>query len=105
MTQVQPAFWANYRGRNDPQLPPQIAYTYTFAYTIVGQAPVNLSYTVQGPPQLTRENYVELKWTPIVGLLAVTISRGGTNLFQSNGAEQGCVDQGQIISSTTGVQI
>ena len=103
MTQVQPAFWCKYRGPVDPQIPNTTAYNYTFTYTIVGNAPQNLSYGVLGPPQLTKQRYVEIKWSPIVGLVAVTVVRGGTNIFQSTGAEQGFRDEGQFISATTGV--
>lgn len=104
MTQVAPGFAARYRGRVDPSVPLNTAYNYQFTYTIVGQAPTNLAYGVLGPPQLTKENYIELYWTPIVGLIQVTINRAGNIIFQSPGSECGCMDQGQLTSSTTGVR-
>lgn len=99
------ALVARYRGRVDPALMPlNTAYNYTGSFTIVGQAPVNISFGVLGPPQLTRENYIELVWPYVPGLIRVTVNRGVTNIFDSNGAELGFKDQGQLISSTTGVQ-
>lgn len=106
MTQVQPAFWVRYRGRNDPQAPGNnTAYNYVLSYTIVGNAPVNLAYSCLGPPQLNRENFIEVKWVPIVGLIQVTITRNTVTLFQSNGSECGFTDQGQFNSATSGVLV
>lgn len=105
MNTYAPAFAVRYRGRNDPATPLNTAYNYQLTYTIVGNAPANLLYSVLGPAQLTRENYIELMWSPIVGLIKVTISRSGTTLFESAGSEGGFTDQGQYNSSTSGVRI
>lgn len=104
MTQTVPAFWVKYRGEVDPQKPSlTTAYNYSFTYTIVGNAPANLLYGCLGPPQLTKRDYIEVNWTPILGLVQVTVSRNTIGIFQSNGASQGFRDEGQIISSTGGV--
>lgn len=102
MTQVIPAFWVRYRGTVDPQIPNTTSYVYTINYTIVGLAPTALGYTVLGPPQLNKQRFMEINWSPIVGLIAVTVTRGGINIFQSSGAEQGFRDEGQFLSATTG---
>ena len=103
MTQVQPAFWVRYRGAVDPQIPNTTTYTYQLTYTIVGNVPVNLSYACLGPPQLNRERFIDISWSPIVGLIRVVITRNTVVMFDSLGAEGGFSDQGQFNSSTTGV--
>lgn len=101
---AQPAFWARYRGAVDPAIPNSTTYTYQLIYTIVGNAPQNLTFSVMGPPQLTRQRFIEIRWSPIVGLIRATVTRASANLFDSNGAEGGFLDQGQFNSSTTGVR-
>lgn len=99
------AMAVRYRGSVDPaNMPLMTAYNYTGSFTIVGQAPVNRLFGALGPPQLTRERYMEIVWPYVPGLIRVTVSRGVTNVYDGNGAEGGFLDQGQSISSTTGVR-
>lgn len=104
MTQVQPAFWARYRGTLDPAVPNTTIYTYQLAYTIVGGIPQLLNFSVFGPPQLTRQRFIEVNWSPIVGMIRATVTRASINLYDGPGSECGFIDQGQVTSSTTGVR-
>lgn len=105
MTQVQPAFWVRYRGDLDPQIPNNVTYTYAVTAYTNGTNVVLLSrsFSAQGPPQLTKQRYMEISWSPMVGMNRITISRNGTPYFASNGAEGGFRDEGQFTTFTGGV--
>lgn len=102
-----PAFWAVYRGKNDPQTPLTTTYSYTARF-YTAQDPTNpiynLSFAIAGPPQLTKKDYIELRWNVIPGLTQVTINNPTLYLYSSSGAEGGTRDEGQY-SQFTGVNI
>lgn len=104
MTQVAPAFWVRYRGEVDPQKP--FNTTYNYAVTLLAPNNVILlsgTRTVIGPPQLTKQNFIEINWTVPPGLVRVLMTRGGNAIWQSNGASGGFRDEGQYIVNNGGV--
>lgn len=107
MTQVQPAFWAKYRGEVDPQRPNITPYAYTATMYTKNNPEVQLfsgEYTVYGPPQLNKRDYIEVRWSPAVGLTRIVITRNSVDFYQTNGAEQGFRDEGQYNVVNGGVQ-
>lgn len=97
MIYAAPAFWAKYRGEVDPQRPNVTPYLYqaTFYTTPPFTQLYTASFTVYGPPQLNKRDYVEIRWSPMVGLINVDITRNGLDWWRTNGAEQGTRDEGQ----------
>ena len=113
MTGVIPAFWAKYRGTVDPNRP-DLTTEYVYkAYFWYGTKAVQfqtatfdytLTFTVLGPPQLTKERFIELKWTVPPGLVAIQIDiAGDTRYYSSNAAEGGTRDEGRYNILGTGV--
>ena len=120
MTGVIPAFWAKYRGSVDPQIPNDTEYIYRawFWYSTggppefgevptVGYGP--LEFTVLGPPQLTKERYIELNWTVPPGVIAIQINLESpftdpdARYYTSNAAEGGTRDEGRYNILGSGV--
>lgn len=107
-----PAFWAKYRGVVDPQMPFGTVYTYT-AFFYHANQPVggstfayNLAYSVLGPPQLTKANYIELRWTVPPGVIGIMIEFPPANpafYYMSNAAESGTRDEGRFNILGSGV--
>lgn len=98
MITVAPAFWVRYRGVVDPNRP--FATNYVYAVTLLAPNNVVLlsaSRTVVGPPQLNKNNFMEINWTVPPGLTRVIMNRGGNAIWQSNGASGGFRDEGQFL--------
>ena len=105
MTQAAPAFWAKYRGPIDPQRDDlSTSYTYDASFFYANSAPAyQLSFTVLGPPQLTKERFIELNWTIPPGVIGISIDFGGNFYYSSNAAEQGTRDEGRFNVLGSGV--
>ena len=103
------AFWAKYRGPVDPQRNDfMTAYNYQAIFTGPnGLALQTISFGVLGPPQLTKERYIELRWNTPPGLMKIHINKNSptaiTNYYQYNGAEGGTRDEGRYNILGTGV--
>lgn len=106
MNQMIPAFWAVYRGKNDPQIPLTSTYSYVARF-YTAQDPTNpiysLSFAVAGPPQLTKRDYIELRWNVIPFLVQVTINNPVAFFYNSSGSEGGFRDEGQYSQIGGGV--
>ena len=112
MTYQAPAFWAKYRGRADPAVPLTTPYTYNSWFYLGAPYPTGVeivgpAFTVMGPPQLTKENYIEIRWAVIPALIMVriTLNDPGTLFWDSNGAEGGFRDEGRFHSMIGGVPL
>ena len=113
MTQAAPAFWVKFRGVVDPQRPFNTTYSYTAYLFLAGQYQRNgftgtgsfaaITFLVTGPPQLSKRNFMELRWNFIPALTTVLITRGGVPYYVSNGAEQGFRDEDQFLTINGGV--
>lgn len=102
-----PAFWARYRGEVDPQRPNTTEYRYTAYFFLSSGGTLDpnglnwadfspIVFTVLGPPQLSKKDYVEIRWTYVPGLIRIIIANPiGLWFYTSNGAEQGFRDEGQ----------
>ena len=61
------------------------------------------TFAVVGPPQLTKQNYMEINWSPAVGMTQIVIAKNGTTFYRTNGASQGFRDEGQYTAINGGV--
>lgn len=104
MIQAAPAFWVRFRGKLDETTPMTTNYSYAATFLAPNNV-VLLSATrvVQGPPQLTKDGYMEVNWTIPPGLVRVLMTRGGNPIFQSNGSSSGFRDEGQYLVNNGGV--
>lgn len=111
MTQSIPAFWVRYRGVVDPQRPNDTTYTYVASlyYNLAVPDPATVvTFNVLGPPQLSKHNYMEIRWTIPPGVILISINKVeptvATPWYQTNAAEQGTRDEGQFNIVNGGVQ-
>ena len=104
MAQVAPAFWVRYRGTVDSQRPNATPYVYAVtALTATNAVLLAQTITVLGPPQLNKQNFMEINWSPMVGLTQIVISRNSAQFYRTNGSSNGFRDEGQFIQVNGGV--
>lgn len=100
MPNVTPKFWGRFRGVVDPQRPFSTTYNYTASFYYNGQSPTaptfgSINFSILGPPQLSKRNFMEIRWEYLPGMTQVIIVRNGISYYQSNAAEQGFRDEDQ----------
>lgn len=101
---VAPAFWVVYRGNNDPQIPLATTYVYTANfYLATGVQLYSATFTILGPTQLTKRDYMDVRWTPMIGLTRVSIALNSAQYYDSEGSSQGFRDEGQYSKTSGGV--
>ena len=104
MIEGAPGFWVRYRGISDPQIPNNTTYTYTIGMTAPkGVVLLNATVTILGPSQLTKQNYMDVRWSYTPGLVQVSIAKNSVAFYRTNGAEQGFRDEGQYSAINGGV--
>ena len=85
MTGQTLAFWARYRGGVDPQRN-DLSTTYTYTAYFYGPNDLffspSLSFSVLGPPQLTKERYIELRWNTPPGLVGIAMTLAINGVYQ-----------------------